>query len=237
MTATPETVSNGAIRVFYRRTNDVGAGAVATMLALLSDEERARYEALGFAADKRDYVTAHALLRLTLGARLQISPDQLRFRADARGKPTLWLRTRQKAPSFSLSHAHGLVTCAIASGGMVGVDVEPIDTSFDTAILARRFFAADEADTLDACARDERTTRFFKLWTLKEALLKALGTGLGLPLNCVSFDPRRDGIGVTEHPPLRPREWTCAVMDLHGSHTLAVAATPGRNRPVIVSES
>jgi 4'-phosphopantetheinyl transferase len=234
---TDDTSRRGAIRVFYRRTSDVSAAAIGTMLALLSDDERSRYDALGFAADKRDYVTAHALLRLTLGACLQMSPDRLRFGADDRGKPMLLLPAGKRAPSFSLSHARGLVTCAIASEGVVGVDAEPIDASFDTAVLARRFFAADEAETLDACSHDERTTRFFKLWTLKEALLKALGTGLGLPLNCVSFDPRRDGIRVTEHPPLRPREWTSAVMELHGSHMLAVAATPGRHRPVIVSES
>ena len=232
---TRDPVPREAIRVFYRRTDDVRASEIAAMLPLLSEEERARADAFGFAADTRDYVVAHAMLRVALGSSVRRPPDRLRFVRDRRGKPRLLPDGGTSAPSFSLSHGRGLVTCAIAADGIVGVDVEPIDGSFDTRRLARRFFAADEADALDACSGDEQTRRFFELWTLKEALRKALGTGLGLPLNCVSFDPRRDGVGVTEHPPLRPREWTCAVMNVHASYTLAVAGT-GRNRPVVVTE-
>lgn len=229
-------MATDVVCVYYRRTHDIDADAVDAALALLSIEERARYDALAFAEDKRDYAVAHALLRVTLGACVRMPPQCLRFAAARGGKPTLLVESTMTAPSFSLSHARGLVTCAIATQGVVGVDVEPIDPMLDGCKLARRYFAADEAEALEACAQEERTSRFFELWTLKEALLKALGAGLGLPLDCVSFDPSRDGIGVIEHPPLRPREWTCATVDLGRTHKLAVAATPGRKRPVILSE-
>ena len=95
---------------------------VDAVLATLAPKERALAESFVFAHDRRDYVLAHALLRNVLSTHSARPPDTWRFTADARGKPRLgWYL---EALQFSLSHTTGCVTCAVATAGAIGVDVE-----------------------------------------------------------------------------------------------------------------
>jgi 4'-phosphopantetheinyl transferase len=48
-------------------------------------------------------------------------------------------------------------------------------------------FSADELAALEAAAEGERDMLFFRIWTLKEAFVKAIGTGIGYPMNTISF--------------------------------------------------
>jgi 4'-phosphopantetheinyl transferase len=73
----------------------------------------------------------------------------------------------------------------------VGIEVERIDHQIEIETLADRFFSAPEAESLTRGRADARS-RFIDLWTLKEAFIKALGTGLSQPLNAFSFDLDRD---------------------------------------------
>ena len=95
----------------------------------------------------------------------------------AHGKPCLASRP---ALCFSLSHSGERVLCAV-SDAAIGCDVElrrPVDPA-----LARRFFHPDEAAALDALPASKREEAFFRLWTLKESVLKATGDGLTRPLS------------------------------------------------------
>src|SRR6185312_10744716 len=82
---------------------------------------------------------------------------------------------------------------AIARGQPVGVDLERIDRVLDAGNLARRFFSKREAAALDALPEPERATAFLRLWTCKEAVLKALGAGISFGLDRVAFDLDPDG--------------------------------------------
>ena len=151
------------------------------------------------AADSRP--AAHALLRRTLSQiRPDVAADDWRFERDDQGKP----RVAPGLPplSFSLTHCRGLAACAVASAEMeIGVDAEPLDRRVEPLRLARRFFASQEADALAALADDEaRRGAFLRLWTLKEATVKALGTGIADSLQGFAFaadDPPR----ITAHAP------------------------------------
>lgn len=83
--------------------------------------------------------------------------------------------------SFSLSHSGEWVVCALADRE-VGCDVErvrPVRTA-----VAGRYFRPEEAAMIAAAPTpDERYDRFFRYWTLKESFVKALGSGLRLPLS------------------------------------------------------
>jgi 4'-phosphopantetheinyl transferase len=131
-------------------------------------------------------------------------------------------------PGISLTHARGMVACAIAPGGAVGVDVEPIDASLDTLRIARELFAPDEVVRLERCAASDRPARFCELWTLREAFFKAAGLGLGLPRESASF--AIDGGAVTVTPALAILEgaWTCTVDDVAGAYKLAVVVSGPR---------
>ena len=146
---------------------------------------------------------AHALLRRTLSqARPDVAAEHWRFERDSRGKPHV-------APglppmNFSLTHCRGLAACAVAPAGLdVGVDAEPLERRVEPLRLARRFFTPEEADALAAVAdEDERRRAFLRLWTLKEATVKALGTGLAHSLQAFSFS-------LGDPPAVRWREPVC----------------------------
>jgi len=93
---------------------------------------------------------------------------------------------------FNVSHSGATAMLAFARGRALGVDVEQIREDFDTDAIARRFFSAHEVQQLFALDAAERHQAFFRCWTRKEAFIKAVGTGLSLPLGQfdVSLKPR-----------------------------------------------
>jgi 4'-phosphopantetheinyl transferase len=131
-----------------------------------------------------------------------------------KGKPVC-----ENGPAVSISHAGSHVACCIADGGDVGVDLEVVDLRRHAPKVARRFFAAAEADWLGTQPKD----RFFMLWVLKEAYVKVLG--------CSIFDGL-NGLQCTVEPPnIRILDagvdrLGLALFELHGAY-LAVASAHG----------
>ncbi|MFD3336894.1 4'-phosphopantetheinyl transferase family protein [Streptomyces sp. NPDC058700] len=104
-----------------------------------------------------------------------VAPDSLRLRHDHLGRPLLsglgdglWV---------SLSHGRGLAALALSGVGPVGVDVE-VPRRVAAEQLAARWFPAEEAAWVRDRPEAERDLAFFWLWTHKEAMGKAYGTGL-----------------------------------------------------------
>lgn len=134
-------------------------------------------------ADRLAFVAAHALKRLALAAeRPGDRPADLRFAVNAFGKPAL---AEVGSVHFNLSHTAGLVAVALWRSGPVGLDVETMDGGIADADLARATFTADEVAGLDS--EPDWTRAFFALWTAKEAVIKAEGQGLSLPLSVVTI--------------------------------------------------
>lgn len=118
---------------------------------------------------------------------------------------------------FNLSHARNHVLLAFARNQPLGVDLERIDRRLALEDLARRFFAPEEADALDRLSDDERLPAFLRLWTCKEAVLKAIGAGLSFGLERVVFGLGADGIptGVTglASEAGAPAEWSVSLLE------------------------
>jgi len=129
--------------------------------------------------DRRRSAAAETLLRLLLMERFGLaSRGPIRLVRSAAGKPYL-----EDIPNleFNLSHAGRWVACAI-DVQPVGIDVEQI-LPIDVEGIARRFFSQQEYADLMRWTEEERLSCFYRLWTLKESYLKAVGTGLQLPLD------------------------------------------------------
>ncbi len=110
---------------------------------------------------------------------------------------------------------------------------KPLTTGSTLQRIATRYFTADEAAALQRWSAEERPFRFCALWTLKEALLKAAGIGLATSIDSVSFRVDGGQVSLTLAPPGMPTDWTFALLNVCGSHTLAIAA--GRaSRPVVI---
>ncbi|NWH09670.1 MAG: 4'-phosphopantetheinyl transferase superfamily protein [Alphaproteobacteria bacterium] len=94
------------------------------------------------------------------------------------GKPILLPSTDRSALSFSLSHSHDLMLIGVAARSGLGVDVERVRAVPQAALIAQRFFSADEQEMLSALLGEARDIAFLKIWTLYEAVLKRDGVGL-----------------------------------------------------------
>ena len=186
MSTLSEPLSRDDVRVRYRATGSFGDDAVRACEATLSDEERARGTRFRFFADRRDFAAAHGLLRSTLSRYGRLPAGAWRFESNSYGKPSI-VSAEAGGLTINLSHTRGLVACVVGRGVDVGIDVEPINAARPHRDIAGRFFSDVERRYLDTCTPQEFPCRFVELWTLKEAYIKALGTGLNCPLDRFSF--------------------------------------------------
>ena len=115
------------------------------------------------------------LLRAVLAPYVGLAPAALVFAREAHGRPYL---PTPGAPDFNLSDTVGGTLVAVCGAGRVGVDLERTDRAPPALRLARRWFAADEADALATLDDDAARLRFLHWWTAKEASCKATGTGI-----------------------------------------------------------
>jgi 4'-phosphopantetheinyl transferase len=77
---------------------------------------------------------------------------------------------------FSLSHCNDLALVALCADGPVGIDLEPLSRASDLSGCENTFCHPDEIAALPM-ESSARCIRMLEIWTAKEALLKALGTG------------------------------------------------------------
>lgn len=145
---------------------------------LLQESERVRARRFTFADDRRRFVAEHGLQRRLLAAYCGIAPTALRIEPDAMGKP----RLEGGACAFNGSESGGTALFAVARTGELGIDVETLRSERADLRLARRYFHPEEVAKLEGLGVAARTRGFFSVWTRKEALVKAAGLGLRIPL-------------------------------------------------------
>jgi 4'-phosphopantetheinyl transferase len=215
-----------AVDVVYRFVDAVQPPELNELDALLSADERARRDRFRFAEAARVFSIAHGVTRRALSRHAAPSaakPEDWRFWCDPLNKPHIVPEQAGEPPlQFNLSHCRLAVAVAVARGTAIGVDVEDRRRPVDHHEIARRFFAESEVEMMWALGPTKAAVRFFELWTLKEAYLKALGKGLTRPLQSVVF--RFDGEdAVRLADDQENREWTFVLATLDNDCPLAVA--------------
>lgn len=145
------------------------------LASCLSSEETARAASFANARLRNCWVMARAGMRSILGSRLGVPPETISFSLGTHGKP--YLVNTDHPCFFNLSHSEGMAVLAVGEVP-VGVDIEHIGPLHEG--VAEAFFSADESRALAAMPREDRVHAFYRCWTAKEALLKALGVGLSL---------------------------------------------------------
>ena len=173
-------LAEGQIDLWVEHLDDAShLGAAAHNL--LSPEEFAR--ASRFICDKhrRRYIALRIMQRRILSHYARIRPERLEFGRGRYGKPFLIQRCNNAPLHFSISRNSGVALLAITGIGEIGVDIEKILDLHDRDAIAERFFSPRERDVYDSLPFDAKNTAFFRCWTRKEALLKAMGAGLMTP--------------------------------------------------------
>jgi len=204
---------------FLRLTCAAEADALAPHL---SPDEAARAARFVFERDRIAYRIGRGRLREILGAHTGEAPEALRFTYGDHGKPAL-----PGGPEFNLSHSGGLACLAI-SDRVLGVDIEAHREIEEG--VAERFFSPAEYAALSALPASGWTDGFFRCWTRKEAVVKAMGDGLSIPLD--RFDVT---LGPGEPPRMTRLDpehgaaagWRLAHLDLGPGMTGALAMETG----------
>jgi 4'-phosphopantetheinyl transferase len=215
--------AEGGLAVWWLATEAAKPSDIERWLRSLDREERERAARFRTEADRREFIAAHALLRAMLTNYFDVPPAAWRFLVDANGKPRIDPQVGPHEIQFNISHTRGLVAAALASRGAIGIDVEEIDDSKAGLAIAEAYFAGSEVEILQRAPPSERTRCFFRLWTLKEAYIKAIGKGLSAPLNSFAFtlEPIRIAFLSAGWENL---SWRFAALPASNRHVLSIAA-------------
>ena len=147
---------------------------------LLDEEEKARWRRFLSVRARREYVLCRAALRVALSERLGCSNRQLAFGYLEHGKPFAVVDGRRASAGFNVSHSGGHGLIAFAENEWLGVDVEERVPERDFEGIGSLVYGPAERRLLASASGVDKMQLFFRLWSMKEALIKALGSGFAL---------------------------------------------------------
>jgi 4'-phosphopantetheinyl transferase len=211
---------------------DLSSTAARELIAepVLSERERIRAGGMLLPRRRQEFTAMRSLLRLLLSDYLgREVASEIGLRENPHGKPLLPRAEIQ----FNLAHSgHWGVLC-FAGEGRIGVDVERKSDREDLSRMAVRSFSAAELAGFEALPAEQRRDVFFRVWTRKEAFVKAHGRGIGLGLK--QFDvslgaAARSRLVATRVPGDDPDRWQFADLDFgpHYAASLCLECRAGR---------
>lgn len=152
----------------------------ARLRAQLDESERERLERFAFPWLRTRFVVAHAALRWVAARHLHVPPASLRFATGRYGKPYL------PGCGLELSLSHTAHWAMVAVGHQpLGVDIEAVEPARAGPSMIRMVSSVAERAAFATMPAHAHALAFFRLWVRKEAVLKALGTGLSRPLDTI----------------------------------------------------
>ena len=159
----------------------------ARLHSLLSADEIARAERFYFERDRSRYIIGRGILRTLLGNYLGMDASEIQFNYGPHGKPTLEPVSTGQTLQFNLAHSNDRAIFIFGWDRPVGIDIEHVRPLQDADRFAEQFYSARETALINSLPGDDKWNAFYKLWTCKEAFLKAQGSGLTVPLNQVEI--------------------------------------------------
>jgi 4'-phosphopantetheinyl transferase len=201
----------------YAASLQLPSEQLSVLFPLMSQDEQERALRFHFTLHQQRFIAAHGILRLILSWYLDVAPETIVFGYSDHHKP--FLLNNALNIHFNLSHSEDYALYAVTRVGEIGVDVEKIRPDDDKADVAQRFFSASEKSALFALPGEEQTTAFYRLWSGKEAIIKASGKGLSQPLASfsVSFNLQPELIHVDG------KKWHLYPFDIHPEFASACA--------------
>ncbi|MGB2924817.1 MAG: 4'-phosphopantetheinyl transferase superfamily protein [Limnothrix sp.] len=184
--------------------------------SLLSLDEQRRSQRYKFVELQQRFILGRAKLRQILGYYLKQNPRDLIFKYGKYGKPLI------AEISFNFSHTKEFAACAVVTNKnniAIGIDLEKNNRDTKSLNLAERFFAPIEFTWLRQQPIETQATNFVRLWTAKEAYLKAVGKGLqgGLDQVVVNLD-NTPKLATSDD-----QHWTLECFQLDAEHWGAIA--------------
>lgn len=169
--------SKGDVQI-WRAAIACDPGRMQEILSCLSRDELDRAARFLTENPRLEFLRGRHILRCLLAARLAVGPDRLIFGYGPYGKPFLRSPVTVQDLHFNISHSGGQIVIALCNGRRVGVDIERVVSEADWLSVARTQYSVAEVSYLMSLPMEQRASAFYRLWTCKEAFLKATGQGL-----------------------------------------------------------
>lgn len=144
----------------------------------LSKTERDKSSRFLDPADSRRYVLRHGMVRYILGNYTGIEPELLPLVKDMNGKPGLDPKSELHEYSFSLSHTDQIVSMGVMKNYRIGIDIVKTDPGYPIYEISEYLFTPGEKEFMRGIEPGQRNQMFFRIWALKEAIVKATGEGI-----------------------------------------------------------
>lgn len=170
----------------------------------LSDDERARYQAITSPSRKGQFLAGHFLVRKMASRVFKNLAHDWTYYQDAESMRRLKCITESSPELFvSISHSGNWIAAAI-SDAPIGIDIETFSKQRDFIAIASHVFSSAEIRYLKSCNAQELKHNFYLHWTLKESIAKQYGTGLKFEISRV-LSP----ILVSEGEQASMQSWQC----------------------------
>jgi len=192
----------------------------------LSLDEQQRAERFVFEKDRDHFIVARSNLRHILSRYLDISAGELEFAYGEHGKPFLINKKNDLPIQFNLSHSDGIALYAITLNSAIGIDIEVINKKVDYLAIAQRFFTEKEAKAIASLPKHLQKKYFYCYWTLKEAFVKAMGSGLFLSLDQFEVSCLPGELPVltkVQGSEKTARDWTICLLEIKEGYVAALA--------------
>ena len=199
--------------------------------AVLSVDEAARADRFHFDRHRRRFVVTRGALRVLLSRHLGIDPAEVCFGYGPAGKPFVKAPEKGGALFFNVTHAENFAVVGITRAGEIGVDLERVRVLPDWEQVARATFTPERVEALRACEEARSPEMFFRAWTREEALVKALGVGLGADRTA------RDAAGWRVQTITLPPAFLLSLAVPLAAHVLPVRTWPGEPAPATLLHS
>ena len=152
---------------------------------LLNEDELMKKSKYHFERDRIVYSTSRGILRILLHSYLNVDNDKIVFTYNEFGKP--YLNDNQlEGLFFNTTHSKKFAMLAFNKNDEIGVDIEHINQNMIKDDISKNYFSPYEISEYSKVEKSRQADAFFKIWTRKEAYIKARGEGLSIPLD--SFD-------------------------------------------------
>jgi len=217
----------GVVHLWIAPEWQLDASIEASYREHMSAEERESERRFLIEGARRLHVLARGLQRKILASYLpDAEPAALEFVKNTKGRPALAPPFDASGIEFNLAHTQGMVVMAVCAGMKPGVDIERLGKKVPLA-AARRYFSAQEVAALESLPAEEQPGRFLRLWTLKEAYLKATGAGIAAGLGSMSFVFDARGCRFERAADPDAPRWRFQQFALAPDHLVALACPPG----------
>ena len=161
---------------------------VSGFYSILSDNEKTKIKKYISKGLRSRHIVSTGLARVLISNYTTYKPNDIIFKYNEFGKPFVSPDSNGNNLFFNLSHSYNYVVYVFTRNMPIGIDVEKVKELADMEGVVDLCFSESEKKWFSKVSSDKKEEIFYKIWTAKEAYIKAIGKGF-------SFSPKRISLG------------------------------------------